>query len=68
MKQARCNTCGAELRWAKTSNDGSIPLNAKPDPLGPLVLDEHGRIGPRDGEAGTPDLRTRYTRHTCPER
>lgn len=64
---SRCKDCGAELLWAETSNRGKVPLDARPNPLGHVVLDQYGRTGPAADEPGTPDLRTRYTRHTCPE-
>ena len=63
-----CNLCGALIRWAQTSNGGNLPLDAEPDPMGNLVLDEYNRVGPMTGEPGTPDMRTRYTRHDCKER
>lgn len=66
MNESRCSTCAARIRWAKTSNGGSVPLDAAPNPRGNLVVDAEGRIGSTDG--GRPDLTTRYTRHTCPER
>ena len=68
MSESRCNACGEPLLWAKTSNDGNVPLDAKPDPLGHVVLDQYGRTGPAADEPGRPDLRTRYTRHQCKER
>lgn len=30
MSRAWCRWCGAEIRWAKTTNDKNIPLNPCP--------------------------------------
>lgn len=67
-RESRCNTCGEPLLWAETSNRGKVPLDARPNPNGTLVLDQYGRVGPAADEPGTPDLGTRYTRHQCKER
>lgn len=61
-----CSGCGDPILWAGTSHGRGVPLDAAPSPLGHLVLDEHGRTGPADGEPGTPDMTVRYTRHQCP--
>lgn len=67
MTTARCKTCGQAVRWAKTSNNGSVPLDANPHPRGNVVLDEYGRTGPAADEPGTPDLSVRFVRHACPQ-
>lgn len=35
---ARCSACKASIRWEKTENGKSIPLNPRPDPKGNFVL------------------------------
>lgn len=32
MSRAWCRWCGAEIRWAKTTNDKNIPLDPCPTP------------------------------------
>jgi len=33
-----CRSCGASIRWARTTNDRPIPLDAEPDPAGNVLL------------------------------
>lgn len=35
-----CKGCGAEIRWAKTKNGKSIPLDAEPNSEGNVVFEE----------------------------
>jgi hypothetical protein len=38
-----CSSCGAPIRWARTSSGKAIPLDADPDHGGNLlVVDRHG--------------------------
>lgn len=65
-----CKSCKAEIFWAKTETDKRMPVDAKPDPRGTLVVFErdgerrafHAANAPADVE--TPD---RYVAHwaTC---
>lgn len=42
-----CSSCGAPVRWARTSSGKAIPLDAEPDPAGNLlVVDQHGQVVP----------------------
>jgi hypothetical protein len=39
---AQCRSCGDEVRWVWTPNDGRIPVDATPDDGGDLVLVDEG--------------------------
>ena len=55
MSRAWCRWCGAEIRWAKTTNDKNIPLDPCP------TLDGRWRIS-----LGRP-LRVRRRQGTSPD-
>lgn len=38
-QRARCNRCGAEIRWAKTINGKNVPLNPVPTVDGRWKID-----------------------------
>lgn len=40
QKRPRCSSCGAPIIWAKTALQKSMPINAKPDASGNIVLAE----------------------------
>ncbi len=67
---AACKSCGAEMIWATSLTTGkAVPLNAKPDPGGNLVLLVGGKtrgVTDEDIESGRP----RHTSHfvDCPQR
>lgn len=46
MSRAWCRWCGAEIRWAKTTNDKNIPLDPCPtlDGRWRISLREHAQI------------------------
>ena len=69
---SNCNSCGAPIRWAETTNGRRMPVNAEPDPDGNVVL-----LYPSPGAAlamivdpgqTTLDDAPRYLSHfaTCP--
>ena len=72
-----CRSCGENIRFVKTAGGKTMPINAKPDPEGTLVL-----IGTEFGEdvtvhhVGRPEpqlelmANPRYKSHfaTCPDR
>lgn len=64
-----CRACPAEIRWARTTNGKTIPLDAEPDPAGNvrLVDDVAHVIGP-DPTLDPDDDGVRYMPHhaTCP--
>jgi len=69
---SKCSSCSAPIVWANTATGKKMPLDAQPHPLGNLVMDEAGNVGPPDawpGNLGTPDLTKRYRSHfaTCPQ-
>lgn len=35
---AKCKSCGAEIRWVKTENGKSMPLDEKPVPDGRITI------------------------------
>jgi hypothetical protein len=42
-----CSSCGAAIRWARTSSGKAIPLDADPVPHSNLlVVDQHGQAVP----------------------
>jgi len=59
-----CRTCGATIVLARTPSGGWLPLDADPHPLGSVVVDHDGYVGPQSG-MGAPDYSRRYHRHTC---
>lgn len=64
----RCSACSQPVIWATTSKGNKMPLDAQPHPMGNLVLDDGGNVGPPDSQfPGTPDLTRRYKSHfsTC---
>lgn len=66
-----CRSCGAPMRWARTSNGKAMPLDAEPDDTGNVVIiDGHAETHISAGRAeevrpGMP----RYMPHhaTCPQ-
>jgi hypothetical protein len=66
-----CSACHAEIRFAKTSTGKSMPLDANPNPEGPIVLTGHPGVVTFLSEAEKNDgqLRYRFTSHfaTCPK-
>lgn len=69
-----CRACGAEILWARTSNDKSIPLDAAPNPDGNVVVQGGGYaapsatvLGPLD-KLSMPEGSTFHMPHhaTCP--
>lgn len=62
---ARCGSCQAEIRWARTTKGKAIPLNVTQVLGGNIALDEN--LIARVVEA-KPDVR-RYVSHfaTCPQ-
>lgn len=64
----KCRSCGAEIRWAKTPNGKTIPLDAKPRSDGKLAISDGGlvvTVGSAPFEGFTDE---RYVSHfaTCP--
>lgn len=41
-----CKACGAAIKWARTTNDKSIPVDAEPNPDGNVVLQGGGFSAP----------------------
>jgi hypothetical protein len=39
-----CNSCGAAIKWAITTNDKFMPVDAEPSEGGNVELIEEGRI------------------------
>lgn len=65
MKTSNCRSCGKPILWARTPNGKWMPLDPEPNPLGNLLLDEDGYIGPHP--EGAP-VKGPYFSHfaTCP--
>ena len=74
-KDGKAKGCGAEILWVELPSKKWMPVNAKPDPAGRVVLDgceeadgtQKARFLGRTEFAGT---RPAYTSHfaTCPNR
>ena len=68
---ARCRSCSAPIRWARTEHGKRIPLDAEPyagdDPRGLFVLREGGELA-LAVPAGALEDEPRYRSHfaTCP--
>jgi hypothetical protein len=66
---AKCNSCGAEIVWAKTLSGKAIPINAHPVDDGNIAIDHEGTaIIMTEGEASCATMLVRYKAHfaTCP--
>ena len=66
MSRSNCKDCGQPIQWARTSNDGYVPLDPDPHPLGSIVLDSQDRTGSWDG--ARPNRAVRYMKHRCKDR
>ena len=60
-----CNTCGAPIAWARSTNGKPMPLNGTPTLGGNIELDAHGVAHVVKPEPSVP----RYTSHfsNCPQ-
>lgn len=65
---ARCQSCGAAIRWAKTTKGKPIPLDAEPCDDGNVVLEANVAIVLGPLERVQRGSETRYVAHfsTCP--
>lgn len=65
-----CRSCGAPIRWVRTSTDRAMPLDAEPDDTGNVVIiDGHAETHASPGHAQ--DARPNHPRYmphfaTCP--
>jgi hypothetical protein len=65
---AKCQSCGAPIRWAKTTTGRRMPLDAQPVSNGNVVLTDGGTLAvPRNDElhSGSPRYRSHFA--TCPD-
>ena len=64
---AECNSCGATIFWVIMPSGKRMPLDAKPDPNGKVVLHDDGKHAFAPG-AGGDEPAMRFPSHfaTCP--
>lgn len=65
---AACTACRAPIRWLKTPNGRSMPLDLRPDPEGNVII-ENGLavLSPARAMALSPEERFLPHWATCPE-